>query len=101
MEKDFQKHLPDSSIFDKAEPIKDQFEQLRKNIAAVRHWMQMDKSEFTKHFGFRKAFTEVETGRFNPKIDELAAIAKATNLSIEQLMFSPLRLVVIDESIER
>ena len=77
----------------------DQFEQLRKNIKMVRHGMQLDRTEFAKRFGFRRAFTEVESGRFNPKIDEVAAIAKASNLTIEQLMFHSLRLVVIDEDI--
>jgi DNA-binding XRE family transcriptional regulator len=79
---------------------KDQFEQLRTNIKMVRHAMLLDRTDFAKRFGFRKAFTEVESGRFNPKIDEVAAIAKASNLTIEQLMFHPLRLVVIDDDIQ-
>lgn len=44
---------------------KDDFETLRKNIRLIRHSMLMDKTEFANFFGFRKAFCEVETGRFS------------------------------------
>jgi len=77
---------------------KDQFENLRKNISIIRHSMMMDKTEFANFFGFRKAFCEVETGRFNPKIDELAKISKHTSLPLDEMMFGELRLKVLRET---
>lgn len=87
---------------EKRTELKDQYEILRNNIKAIRHSMMMDKTEFANHFGFRKAFCEVETGRFNPKLEEVAKIAEHVKFSIEELMFKPIRIELLreNESIE-
>jgi DNA-binding XRE family transcriptional regulator len=56
--------------------------QIRKNIKTIRHYLELNQTEFAKKTGIGKRAIEFETGRFLPTEDELKKIASLAEIDV-------------------
>jgi len=69
-------------------PIYKNKKQVCRNIKVIRHYLELNKTEFAKNTGIGDRAMEFESGRFLPSIDEIKAIADLAEINQNWIIYN-------------
>lgn len=73
-----------------------EFEKFRRNLRILRAGINISAVQLSQEIGFKigggKRIIDLEYGRGNPKLDELLAIAKYFNVTLDELLYKTAKI---------